>query len=458
MKIIILNGSPKGKLSITLQYVNFIRKKFPKHTYKIHHISERINRIARNDDLFQEIMDDIGTADAVIWSFPIYVLLIPSQFKRFIELVFEKKAKKYFRNKYTVSLSTSLRFYDHTAHNYLHGICDDLNMRYWTDYSADMQDLMDESQRAKLLVFAEEFFYAVTNKLPTTKIYDPIITRRFTYKPGDVKKKVDNNGKRILILTDLEKKKSNLGCMIDQFKNSFAGGVEIANINDIEIKGGCTGCVQCGLDNKCIYMGKDGLVDFCEEIYFSADAVVFAPEIKDRYFSWKWKQFLDRNFYRGHTPGLKGKQTVYILSGPLKQLGNLRQIIQAKSEMGYTNLVDIVTDESENDKTIDITLYNAARRMMWCDKRQYVKPPSFLYEGGHKIFRDLVWRRRSIFQADYRYYQKHKMFDFPQKDKKAAAFNKKMMSLTKDPKMKEEIRKMMKTQAVRPHMEVVAKE
>ena len=169
MKIIILNGSPKGKLSITLQYVNFIKKKFPKHTYKIHHISERINRIARNDVLFQEIMDDIGAADAVIWSFPIYVLLIPSQLKRFIELVFEKRAKKYFRNKYTVSLSTSLRFYDHTAHNYLHGICDDLNMRYWTDYSADMQDLMDETQRAKLLVFAEEFFYAVINKLPTTK-------------------------------------------------------------------------------------------------------------------------------------------------------------------------------------------------------------------------------------------------------------------------------------------------
>jgi len=458
VKIIILNGSPKGKLSITLQYVNFIKKKFPEHTYKIHHISERINRIAHNDNLFQEIMDDIGSADAVIWSFPIYVLLIPSQLKRFIELVFEKRAKKYFRNKYTVSLSTSLRFYDHTAHNYLHGICDDLNMRYWTDYSADMQDLMDETQREKLLVFAEEFFHAVASRLPTTKVYDPVVTRRFTYKAGDVKEKVDNNGRRILILTDLEKEKSNLGRMIDQFKNSFTDGVEIANINDIEIKGGCIGCVQCGLDNKCIYMGKDGFIDFCEETYFTADAVVFAPEIKDRYFSWKWKQFLDRNFYRGHTPGLKGKQTAYILSGPLKQLENLRQIIQAKSEMGYTNLVDIVTDESENDKAIDRTLYNAARRMMWCDERQYVKPPSFLYVGGHKIFRDLVWSRRAIFQADYKYYRKHKMFDFPQKDKKAAAFNKQMMSLMKDPKMKEEIRKMMKTQAVRPHMEVVAKE
>ena len=29
MKIVILNGSPKGEFSITLQYVNFIQKKFP---------------------------------------------------------------------------------------------------------------------------------------------------------------------------------------------------------------------------------------------------------------------------------------------------------------------------------------------------------------------------------------------------------------------------------------------
>ena len=29
MKIIILNGSPKGEFSITLQYVHFIQKNFP---------------------------------------------------------------------------------------------------------------------------------------------------------------------------------------------------------------------------------------------------------------------------------------------------------------------------------------------------------------------------------------------------------------------------------------------
>jgi len=456
LKVIVLSGSPKGDLSITLQYVNFIAKKFPQHSFQTYHIGEQINKIARDEKTFQKIMDDIQASDAVIWSFPIYAFVISSQFKRFIELIFEKRAKKYFKNKYTITLSTSLRFFDHTAHNYLQGICDDLDMRYWAAYSADMQDLMDEAQREKLLIFAEEFFQAAQNKLPTLKVYEPLVHSRFIYEPGAVKSKVDDRGKRILILTDLEDGKTNLGRMIERFRESFTGGTEVANINDIDIRGGCLGCAQCGFDNKCVYLGKDGFIEFNEKRFRTADAVVLAPVIKDRYYSWKWKQFYDRGFYNGHTPGLKGKQILHILSGPLRQLPNLRQMIVASSEIGRTNLVDIVTDESENSKLIDAVLQSSAERMMWFDERKYVRPPSFLYVGGHKIFRDLVWSARSIFQADYKYYRKNKMFDFPQKDKRANAFNKMMLSLMKDPAAKEEIRKMMKKEQVRPHLKVVA--
>ncbi|MBN1614114.1 MAG: flavodoxin family protein, partial [Deltaproteobacteria bacterium] len=327
---------------------------------------------------------------------------------------------------------------------------------FWASYSADMQDLLDEVQREKLLVFAEDFFQAVQNKAPTVKVHEPLVWSRFVYEPGAVRRKVDHRGKRILVLTDLQEAKTNLGRMIDRFRSTFTGGVEVANINDIEIKGGCLGCAQCGFDNKCIYLGKDGFIDFNEKIFRTADAVVFAPVIKDRYYSWKWKQFMDRGFYNGHTPGLKGKQVLYILSGPLRQLPNVRQMIVASSEIGRTNLVDIVTDESEDSKIIDALIQNGAERMMWLDERKFTRPPSFLYEGGHKIFRDLVWSTRSLFQADYRYYKRNKMFDFPQKDKRAKAFNKMMASLMKDPAAKEELRKVLKKEQVRPHLKVVA--
>ncbi len=34
MKITMLSGSPKGELSVTLQYVNFIKKKFPNTSFR----------------------------------------------------------------------------------------------------------------------------------------------------------------------------------------------------------------------------------------------------------------------------------------------------------------------------------------------------------------------------------------------------------------------------------------
>ena len=35
MKLLVLNGSPKGDVSVTMQYVKFIRKQFPEHEYQV---------------------------------------------------------------------------------------------------------------------------------------------------------------------------------------------------------------------------------------------------------------------------------------------------------------------------------------------------------------------------------------------------------------------------------------
>lgn len=39
MKIIVLNGSPKGNLSITLQYIRFLEKKYPQHKFQIFNVA-----------------------------------------------------------------------------------------------------------------------------------------------------------------------------------------------------------------------------------------------------------------------------------------------------------------------------------------------------------------------------------------------------------------------------------
>ena len=109
MKIVVLNGSPKGNLSVTIQYVHFIQKKFPQHQMKIFNIAQELRKIEREDKALQEIITEVKTSDGVIWAFPLYYLLVHSNYKRFIELVSERGVQEAFKGKYTASLSTSIQ-------------------------------------------------------------------------------------------------------------------------------------------------------------------------------------------------------------------------------------------------------------------------------------------------------------------------------------------------------------
>ena len=130
MKILILNGSPKGKNSVTMQYVTYIENNFTENDYETINISQPINQIEKDEKKFNEIIDKIEESDAVIWALPVYVLLVPGQYKRFIELIFEKDKQSAFKDKYTAVITTSIHFYDNTANNYMRAVCEDLKMKY----------------------------------------------------------------------------------------------------------------------------------------------------------------------------------------------------------------------------------------------------------------------------------------------------------------------------------------
>ena len=153
MNIVVLNGSPKGDLSVTLQYVRFSERKFPQHSFQSFPVARIIRKIEQDDSTLREIIDAVKNADAVVWAFPLYFFLVCSQYKRFIELIFERRHQSAFAGKYTACLSTSIHFFDHTAHNYMHAICDDLGMHFAGSYSAAMYDLMRGKERKRLLAF-----------------------------------------------------------------------------------------------------------------------------------------------------------------------------------------------------------------------------------------------------------------------------------------------------------------
>lgn len=451
MKIAVLNGSPKGDLSITMQYVMFIQKSFPEHEMKIINISERIKKLENNKEYYKGIIEEINSSDGVLWAFPLYVFLVSSQYKRFIELITEEEVQNVFKNKYTSALTTSINFYDHTAHNYIHAICDDLDMKYLGFYSAEMMDLLDENERERLTTFARNFFDDIKSNSPTTKSYKPLNQQEFKYEPSQSNEKINSQNKSVVIVSDSLDINSNQSLMVEKFRSTLSDDIKTYNLNDIDIKGGCLGCLECGYNNECIYQEKDGFVNFYNKLK-DYDIIIFAGSIVDRYLSSKWKQFFDRGFFNTHIPIFKGKQLGFIISGPLNQNSNLHEIMEGYSEWQHANLVDFVTDESWNSLEIDKQIYNLARQVIRAAGSDYVKPPTFLGVGGNKIFRDAIYGRlRFPFQADHKFYKENGLYDFPQKDRRIRIQNMILTLLTKIPSMRKEIyQKRIKKEMIKP--------
>jgi len=459
MKIIVLNGSPKGDVSVTMQYVHFIQKKFPQHELKILNISQRINAI-ENDDAFRGIIDEVRSANGVLWAFPLYFLLVPSNYKRFIELIWERGAEAAFKDKYAASLSTSIHFYDHIAHNYINAISDDLDMKFAGGFSASMYDLLEEKERKRLTLFAEHLFDTIENNVPMPRNFRPLIHSSIEYVPGDVQNKIRVNGQKVVVLTDTKDVGTNLGRMLRQFTGMFSGGIEVVDLNDVDIKGGCTGCIQCGYDNSCLYGDKDGYIEFFNTTVKSASILVLAGSIKDRYLSSRWKLFFDRSFFNNHVPVMRGKQLGFIISGPLSQIPNLKQALEGYFEVQQAGIVDFVTDEFGDSAEIDALLLSLAQRLIRSANDGYAKPASFLGVGGKKVARDDIYGQlRFPFRADHNFYKKNGLYDFPQKDYKSRITNLMMMLMSRIPSIRKEIyTKRMKTEMIKPLQKVLERE
>ena len=111
MNILVLNGSPKGEYSITLQTVRYIEKLHPEHNFEVLHVGQRIRALER--DLSPAIAA-VQKADALLFAYPVYTFIAPYQLHRFIELL--KASGCDLSGKFATQISTSKHFYDVTAH------------------------------------------------------------------------------------------------------------------------------------------------------------------------------------------------------------------------------------------------------------------------------------------------------------------------------------------------------
>lgn len=414
MKICVLNGSPKGTQSITMQYVRFLELAFPAHTFVIEDIGSRIAAIERDDKAFNKVIASVSAADAILFATPVYYMLVPAQLKRFIELVFARNAVGDFSGKYAASLTTSIYFFDHTANAYLHAVGEDLGMKWAGSYSAKYDDLFLEKHQRNLVLFGQDFFDTAARRTEIQKTYPPADHESSEYRPGPVPLPFDAGNKNVLILSDASPG-SNLEKMVTRAASCFGTAASIVPLEEAGIKGGCLGCCRCAFDNTCVY--TDGFCRFFEETILPADIIICAGPVRDRYLSAAFKQFFDRSFYRGHVPYLTGKQVAFLVQGPLSRCSTLREILTAFVTLQGANPAGMVSDESPVSGLTDTRIDSLCERCLRLSESGYVAPAGFPRVGGHKVFRDEIWAHmRAVFKADHAYYTAHGMYDFPQND------------------------------------------
>ena len=260
----------------------------------------------------------------------------------------------------------------------------------------------------------------------------------------------------MLVIADGLQDHGNLKRMAERFCASYAETPEIIDLADIKMLGGCQGCIKCGIKNECAYDGKDDVRGIYEKKIGGADTVVFALPMVDRYFSARYKNFVDRRFFRTHQPQMTGKQVVYLIAGPISREKNLEEIIRCYSEFDGAHLVDIISDEPHNMGEMDVLLYDAARRATADAAAGYRPPLTCRGISAQKIFRDDIWGPlRFPFRADHKYYRKHGMYDFPQRDIKTRLVNAIMAVLTAIPPVREGIRQGTKKYMVKPYQRIL---
>ena len=404
MNILVLNGSPKGAYSITLQTALYLEKCYPEHQFEVLHVGQRIKALERD---LTPALEAIRKADLLLFAYPVYTFIAPCQMHRFIELMKEHQVDV--KGKYASQITTSKHFYDVTAHDYIRDNCQDMKMKYLRGLSADMDDLLTDKGQREARHFFEHLMWQMENGHA-----EPVMHRKLDLKPVLVtvpEASAQEKTGDVVIVTDLTEDNTQLKRMIDRFCAVLPLKTRVVNLREYPFKGGCLGCFNCASDGKCIY--KDGFDTFLRETIQTAQAIVYAFTIRDHSMGALFKMYDDRQFCNGHRTVTVGMPVGYLISGGYAAEHNLQTVLEGRAQVGCNPLMGIATDETDPDTMID----RLAASITYALDHQITRPQNFYGVGGMKIFRDLIYQMQGMMKADHRFYKAHGHYDFPQKKK-----------------------------------------
>jgi multimeric flavodoxin WrbA len=441
MHILVINGSPKGKNSITLQTCNYLQKLHKDHTFEILHVGATIKQLEKG---FSPAAQALQNADILLFSYPVYTFIAPCQLQRFLELMKEHKVDV--SGKFASQITTSKHFYDMTAHHYIQDNCCDLGLKYIKGLSADMDDLTTKKGQQEAIDFFRYLIWSVEHNS-----YEPVSAPRSpaAHQPISVPAGAENKEGDIVIVADLLEGDTQLADMIKRFQAVMPRKTRLVNIREYPFRGGCLGCFNCAVSGKCVY--SDGFDEFLRKEIQTADSIVYAFTIRDHSMGARFKMYDDRNFCNGHRTVTIGMPIGYLVSGNLAAETNLQTIMEARAQVGSNFLAGVANDQDDPNGQIDLL----AQRLVYALENKYVPPQNFYGIGGMKVFRDLIWLMQGMMRADHKFYKAHGQYDFPQKQWPKMLAMYAVGALIANPKLKAKMGNKMNEGMLMPYQKVL---
>lgn len=402
MNILVLNGSPKGENSITLQTVRYLEKKCSIQNLEVLQVGMKIKSLERD---FSPALHAIEEADVLLFSYPVYTFLAPSQLHKFIELM--KSSGITLDGKIATQVTTSKHFYDVTAHRYIQDNLQEMGASFIRGLSADMEDLTKEAGQKEAEKWWESFLWNASHKF-----FEPYFSMPQAAAPVPVTVPEEQFGEKsgnVVIIADLLPEDIQLSGMISRFRTQLPYQTRVINLREYPFSGGCLGCFRCAVTGKCVH--KDGFDEFLRNEIQTSDAMIYAFSIRDHSMGSLFKVYDDRQFCNGHRTVTIGMPVGYLISGALSREENLRTVIEGRAQVGRNILAGIATDEQDTDSAVD----RLAASVDYALVHKNTGPQNFYGVGGMKIFRDLIYQMRGFMRADHKFFKSHGQYDFPQK-------------------------------------------
>ena len=123
--VVIINASPKGEYSLSLQYARYMVLHEPAISSSIIHVGEQLTDMQYDKTWLDESIRLLEACDAVIFASPVYTMLVPWQLIRFFDLLAQEKREAVLSDKYATCVMSCFHYYDQLSHQNISGTCED---------------------------------------------------------------------------------------------------------------------------------------------------------------------------------------------------------------------------------------------------------------------------------------------------------------------------------------------